>query len=228
MVETESSRRKRRVSPGPLGARHGLSIPAPRTLEGNCATREKPNSSASRNPGLTCSSSAAAKAGIALGARFAPARRAHNHRREERPLPVISWRNRYINRSACTTRSGTTHFALHRLPEETGRCFSPKDKIGDWLEMYTKVMEAELLDRHRGQARRLGRCQQVNGTVTVERRWQGDHAQAEAAGVCDRHVPLSRTCRDWFNGHGHLQGGSSTIPRAHPGPDRYKGKKVGS
>ena len=44
------------------------------------------------------------------------------------------------SRSACTIRSGTTTCLICRFPDNWP-VFSPKDKIGDWLEMYTKVME---------------------------------------------------------------------------------------
>ncbi len=41
---------------------------------------------------------------------------------------------------ACTTRSGTTTSRTSPFPENWP-VFAPKDKIGDWLEFYTKVME---------------------------------------------------------------------------------------
>ena len=44
------------------------------------------------------------------------------------------------SRCACTIRSGTT--ICRTCPSPTHwPIFSPKDKIGDWLEMYTRVME---------------------------------------------------------------------------------------
>ena len=130
----------------------------------------------------------------------APARRAHDHRREERP------RRRFLAQPlqvALPARPGLVRsFALHRLPEElAGVLAQGQDRrlAGDVHQGHG----AELLDRHHGQTRRLGRRQQ--GMDRRRRaRWQGDHAQAEAAGVCDRHVRQAEHAA--IQGHGHLQG----------------------
>ena len=76
--------------------------------------------------------------GIALGARL----------RQLGVPTIIVEKERQARRSAgasatslcaCTIRSGTTT-ALPAVPPNWP-VFSPKDKIGDWLEMYTKIME---------------------------------------------------------------------------------------
>ena len=74
-------------------------------------------------------------------ARRAPeaARRAHGDRREERRRPAIPGATATA-RSSCTTRSGTITCPTSHSPPHWP-VFTPKDKMGDWLEMYVKVME---------------------------------------------------------------------------------------
>ena len=58
---------------------------------------------------------------------------------EKNPHPGDSWRNRY--KSLCLHDPvWYDHLPYIKFPENWP-VFSPKDKIGDWLEMYTKVME---------------------------------------------------------------------------------------
>ncbi|MDN3518049.1 NAD(P)/FAD-dependent oxidoreductase [Aquisalimonas lutea] len=58
---------------------------------------------------------------------------------EKNPRPGDSWRNRY--KSLCL-HDPVWYDHLPYLPfPDNWPVFSPKDKIGDWLEMYTKVME---------------------------------------------------------------------------------------
>ena len=58
---------------------------------------------------------------------------------EKNPRPGDSWRNRY--KSLCLHDPvWYDHLPYIKFPENWP-VFSPKDKIGDWLEMYTKVME---------------------------------------------------------------------------------------
>src|SRR3546814_4747088 len=76
--------------------------------------------------------------GIALGARLkrlgVPAIIVEKNER-----PGDSWRKRY--KSLCL-HDPVWYDHLPYLPFPDHRpVFSPKDKIGDWLEMYTKVME---------------------------------------------------------------------------------------
>ena len=58
---------------------------------------------------------------------------------EKNPRPGDSWRNRY--KSLCL-HDPVWYDHLPYLPfPDHWPVFAPKDKIGDWLEMYTKVME---------------------------------------------------------------------------------------
>lgn len=58
---------------------------------------------------------------------------------EKNPRPGDSWRNRY--KSLCL-HDPVWYDHLPYLPfPDHWPVFSPKDKIGDWLEMYTKIME---------------------------------------------------------------------------------------
>ncbi|MGL4573877.1 MAG: NAD(P)-binding domain-containing protein [Burkholderiaceae bacterium] len=58
---------------------------------------------------------------------------------EKNPRPGDSWRNRY--KSLCLHDPvWYDHMPYLPFPDDWP-VFSPKDKIGDWLEMYTKVME---------------------------------------------------------------------------------------
>ena len=138
--------------------------------------------------------------GIALGARL-----------RQLGVPTIivekneragdSWRNRY--KSLCLHDPvWYDHLPYIDFPKNWP-VFSPKDKIGDWLEMYTKVMELNYWTEHHGQARQMGRRQEGMDRRRRARR-QGDHAPAEAAGVRDRHVGQAEHAA--IQGHGHLQG----------------------
>ncbi|MBS3805496.1 MAG: NAD(P)/FAD-dependent oxidoreductase [Oleiphilaceae bacterium] len=58
---------------------------------------------------------------------------------EKNPKPGDSWRNRY--KSLCL-HDPVWYDHLPYIPfPDTWPVFSPKDKLGDWLEMYTKAME---------------------------------------------------------------------------------------
>ena len=99
--------------------------------------------------------------GIALGARL-----------RQLGVPTIivekneragdSWRNRY--KSLCLHDPvWYDHLPYIDFPKNWP-VFSPKDKIGDWLEMYTKVMELNYWTGDHGQERELGRAPKRNGT----------------------------------------------------------------
>ena len=113
----------------------------------------------------TASSSAADRAASALAARL---------KRLEVPTLIIeknhrpgdSWRNRY--KSLCL-HDPVWYDHLPYLPfPDHWPVFSPKDKIGDWLEMYAKVMELELLDSTECEARHYDESKN-DWTVTVDR-----------------------------------------------------------
>ena len=62
---------------------------------------------------------------------------------ERREKPGDSWRSRY---KSLALHDPVWYDHLPYIPFPTNwPVFSPKDKIGDWLEMYARVMETELL-----------------------------------------------------------------------------------
>ena len=158
--------------------------------------------------------------GIALGARL-------------RQLGVPTWCSRRTSARATQWRSRYKSLCLHdpvwydHLPylefPDNWPVFSPKDKIGDWLEMYTRVMEinywsSTTVDRRAYDEEAAG----VDGAGRPRRR--GAHAAAQAARARHRHVRQAQ--RPDAPGPGRLRAASSTTPAAHPGPDRYAGKRA--
>jgi putative flavoprotein involved in K+ transport len=67
---------------------------------------------------------------------------------DTQPRAGDSWRNRY--KSLCL-HDPVWYDHLPYLPfPDDWPVFAPKDKIGDWLEMYTRVMELNYWSKHRG------------------------------------------------------------------------------
>ncbi len=152
--------------------------------------------------------------GIALGARLrqlgVPALVIDKHER-----PGDQWRHRY--KSLCLHDPvWYDHLPYLKFPDNWP-VFAPKDKIGDWLEMYTRVMEV----RTGPPPRHL--------RVVDERPAGGGRMSATAAGPL-RPTPGDRTGmsgkpnvpvvpgQDVFRGEQHHSS-------AHPGPDAYAGKR---
>ncbi len=157
--------------------------------------------------------------GIALGARLrqlgVPALVLDKHER-----PGDQWRNRY--KSLCL-HDPVWYDHLPYLPFPANwPVFAPKDKIGDWLEMYTKVMEIPYWTK----------------TTVTSATWD-DRAKAwtviadrdgEQVTLTPQHVVfatgMSGKARmpefpgmDVFTGDQHHSS-------AHPGPEAYSGKKA--
>ena len=104
---------------------------------------------------------------------------------EKNERPGDSWRKRY--KSLCL-HDPVWYDHLPYIPfPENWPVFSPKDKIGDWLEMYTKVMELNYWSSTTAKTADVGR-----GEAGMDRhrraRRRGDRAAAEAAGARHRHV----------------------------------------
>ena len=140
---------------------------------------------------------------------------------EKNERPGDTWRNRY--KSLCLHDPvWYDHLPYIKFPENWP-VFAPKDKIGDWLEMYTRVMELNYWSSHRVRKRRRTTTAPGMGRRRRPRRRRGD-AAAEAAGAGDRHVGQARTCpssRAW-----RVSGATSTTPPSTPGRDAYTGKKA--
>ena len=155
--------------------------------------------------------------GIALGARL-----------RQLGVPVIivernerpgdSWRKRY---KSLALHDPVWYDHLPYLPfPENWPVFSPKDKIGDWLEMYTKVMELN----YWGSTTCKSAVREGDGWAVVV-----DRAGEEVT-LRPRQLVLALGAsglpnvpefpgREKFRGDQHHSS-------AHSGPDRYKGKKA--
>ena len=157
--------------------------------------------------------------GIALGARL---------RRlgvptiivERNDRPGDSWRNRY--KSLCL-HDPVWYDHLPYLPfPDHWPVFSPKDKIGDWLESYAKIMELNYWTRTTCQSARFDEATKT-WTVAVDR--DGEEVVLKpsqlvlATGMAG--VPSIPDFPGRDNFRGEVQHSSQ-----HPGPDAYKDKKV--
>jgi putative flavoprotein involved in K+ transport len=139
---------------------------------------------------------------------------------EKNKKPGDSWRNRY--KSLCLHDPvWYDHMPYLPFPDDWP-IFSPKDKIGDWLEMYTKVMELNYW------------------TETVCKSAKFDEKKKEwVVKVVRKGKPVTLKPKQLV-----LATGMSAVPNVpkfkgaekfkgeqhhsskHPGPDKYKGKKV--
>ncbi len=139
---------------------------------------------------------------------------------EKNARPGDSWRNRY--KSLCL-HDPVWYDHLPYIPfPENWPVFAPKDKIGDWLEMYTKVMELNYWSsttaksaRYDEAAKEWAVVVEQGGTEIVLRPKQLVFATGMSAKANWPTFPG----QDVFEGE---QQHSST----HPGPDAYKGKRV--
>jgi putative flavoprotein involved in K+ transport len=131
-----------------------------------------------------------------------------------------SWRKRY--KSLCL-HDPVWYDHLPYLPfPDNWPVFAPKDKIGDWLEMYTKVMELNYWNSTTCKSAKFDE-KKKEWTVVVERDGKEIVLKPKqlvlATGMSGKaNIPKFRG-QDIFKGE---QQHSSQ----HPGPDAYKGKKV--
>ncbi|CCH90638.1 putative flavin-containing monooxygenase FMO [Modestobacter italicus] len=156
--------------------------------------------------------------GIALGARLRqldiPTIVIDKH-----PRPGDQWRSRY--KSLCL-HDPVWYDHLPYIPfPENWPVFAPKDKIGDWLESYTRVMELNYWGNTRALSATYDEAT-AEWTVTVERDGKPVVLRPKqlvlATGVSGKpNVPVLPG-QDVFRGDQHHSS-------AHPGPDAYRGKK---
>ena len=157
--------------------------------------------------------------GIALGARL---------RRlgvptlivEKNEKPGDSWRKRY--KSLCL-HDPVWYDHLPYLPfPDDWPVFAPKDKIGDWLEMYTKVMELNYWGSTTAKKARFDETSQT-WEVVVERGGKDITLRPTqlvfALGVSGYPNVPQIAGAETFQGEQHHSS-------KHPGPEAYKGKKV--
>ncbi|RNF33214.1 NAD(P)/FAD-dependent oxidoreductase [Paracoccus methylarcula] len=157
--------------------------------------------------------------GIALGARLrqlgVPTIVLDRHDR-----PGDQWRKRY--KSLCLHDPvWYDHLPYIKFPDNWP-VFTPKDKVGDWLEMYTRVMELNYWTRSTCQRASYDEAAK-EWTVVVDR--DGEEVVLKpkqlvlATGMSGKPNIPTFPGADTFRGE---QQHSSQ----HPGPDAYKGKKV--
>ncbi|MCW2819947.1 MAG: NAD(P)/FAD-dependent oxidoreductase [Marmoricola sp.] len=157
--------------------------------------------------------------GIALGARLrqlgVPALVIDKH-----PRPGDQWRNRY--QSLCLHDPvWYDHLPYLKFPDNWP-VFAPKDKIGDWLESYVKVMEVPYWSSTTASSATYS---EETGTWTVEVEREGRQLTLTptqlvfATGMSGKANVPEIPGRERFRGEVHHSS-------AHPGPDAYAGKKV--
>ncbi|MEO0388728.1 MAG: NAD(P)/FAD-dependent oxidoreductase [Pseudomonadota bacterium] len=157
--------------------------------------------------------------GIALGARL---------RRlgvptiivEKNDRPGDSWRKRY--KSLCL-HDPVWYDHLPYLPfPDHWPVFSPKDKLGDWLESYTKIMELTYWTRSTAQSATYDAAKEA-WTVTIDRDGEAVtlHPKELVLATGMSGVPNMPDLPGRADFAGDVQHSSQ-----HPGPDAYRGKRV--
>ncbi len=155
------------------------------------------------------------QAGIALGARLRQLR-VPTIIIDKRARPGDQWRSRY--KSLCLHDPvWYDHLPYLKFPDNWP-VFSPKDKIADWLESYTKIMELNYWPsteaKHASYDAAVGEW-----TVQVERDGQPMVLRPKqlvlATGMSGRPAVPSFPGMDKFRGDQHHSS-------AHPGPDGYR------
>ncbi|MGC4411152.1 NAD(P)/FAD-dependent oxidoreductase (plasmid) [Rhizobium rosettiformans] len=139
---------------------------------------------------------------------------------EKNERPGDSWRKRY--KSLCL-HDPVWYDHLPYIPfPENWPVFTPKDKVGDWLEMYTRVMELNYWGSTTAQS---AQYDETTGewTVVVERDGKEVVLKPKqlvlATGMSGKaNVPK-------FEGQDIFKGEQQHSSQ-HPGPDAYAGKKV--
>lgn len=157
--------------------------------------------------------------GIALGARL---------RQLGVPTIIIekneragdSWRKRY--KSLCLHDPvWYDHLPYIDFPRNWP-VFSPKDKIGDWLEMYTKVME---LNYWSSTEAKSASCDEENKEWTVVVHRDGKDITLKPKQLVLATGMSGRPNLPKFKGMENFKGDQHHSSK-HPGPDQYAGKKV--
>ncbi|MFK8081046.1 MAG: NAD(P)/FAD-dependent oxidoreductase [Granulosicoccus sp.] len=139
---------------------------------------------------------------------------------EKNERPGDSWRNRY--KSLCL-HDPVWYDHLPYLPFPANwPVFAPKDKLGDWLEMYTKVMELNYWTKTTAQSATYDESS-GQWTVVVDR-------DGEEVTLTPRNLVLAtgmsgKANVPQFKGAERFKGDQHHSSK-HPGPDAFKGKKV--
>ena len=199
----------------PLGAKHGKELGAKTWKE----EREEEASTLGYEKQPYTVIIGGGQGGIALGARL-----------RQLGVPTIilekndragdSWRKRY--KSLCLHDPvWYDHLPYIDFPKNWP-VFAPKDKIGDWLEFYTKVMELNYWTRSTAKSAKWDEAAK-EWTIVVDR--DGEEVVLRpkqlvfATGMSGKANIPDFNGRDRFLGEQHHSS-------QHPGPDGYTGKKV--
>ncbi|PUB18748.1 NAD(P)/FAD-dependent oxidoreductase [Yoonia sediminilitoris] len=139
---------------------------------------------------------------------------------EKNDRPGDSWRNRY--KSLCL-HDPVWYDHLPYLPfPPNWPVFAPKDKLGDWLEMYTKVMELNYWTRSTVQKASFDEDKK-EWTVTVDR--DGEQVTLHPKQLVFATGMSAKPNMPDFPGMDKFKGDQQHSSQ-HPGPDAYKGKKA--
>ena len=138
---------------------------------------------------------------------------------DKRARPGDQWRSRY--KSLCLHDPvWYDHMPYLKFPDNWP-VFSPKDKIADWLESYTKIMELNYWPNTEAKSASYNEASQ-EWTVNVERDGQTVVLRPKqlvlATGMSGKPSIPSFPGMDKFRGDQHHSSG-------HPGPDAYRGKR---
>ncbi|QIK66679.1 NAD(P)/FAD-dependent oxidoreductase [Nocardioides sp. HDW12B] len=157
--------------------------------------------------------------GIALGSRLrqlgVPALIVDKH-----PRPGDQWRNRY--KSLCLHDPvWYDHLPYIKFPENWP-VFAPKDKIGDWLESYVKVMEVPYWSNTEAKS---ATWSEEAGEWTVEVEREGKPLTLKPTQVVFATGMSGKARMPEIEGMDVFQGDVHHSSR-HPGPDAYAGKKA--
>jgi putative flavoprotein involved in K+ transport len=139
---------------------------------------------------------------------------------ERNARPGDSWRNRY--KSLCL-HDPVWYDHLPYLPfPPNWPVFSPKDKIGDWLEMYTKIMELNYWTS--STCRKAGFDEKAREWMVVVER-EGKEITLRPKQLVLATGMSGKPNLPAFAGMERFRGDQHHSSR-HPGPDAYAGKKA--
>ncbi len=139
---------------------------------------------------------------------------------EKNERPGDSWRKRY--KSLCL-HDPVWYDHLPYLPfPPNWPVFSPKDKIGDWLEMYTKIMELNYWTSTQAKKASYDAAKK-EWTVTVER--DGKEIVLHPKQLVLATGMAGKPNLPHFKGMERFKGDQHHSSQ-HPGPDAYRGKKA--
>lgn len=214
MVELKGHEEKAGFS-RPLGAKHGVN-PGAKTWKEE-REEEAATLGYTKQPYVVIIGGG--QGGIALGARLRQLG-VPTIIVERNDRPGDSWRKRY--KSLCLHDPvWYDHLPYIDFPKNWP-VFAPKDKIGDWLEMYTKVMELNYWTRSTARSAKWDEANK-EWVVTVDR--DGEEVVLRPKQLVFATGMSGKANIPQFKGAERFAGEQHHSSK-HPGPDGYKGKKV--